>query len=177
MPFSRSQSILRAARWASTSAGQAEGVKSESTNKFGEIPDPPSGYILDRRRRSRRRPAANVSVVPGYRTRPASASKRHKTSCRRPGQAATLECLSPKRRSGEGLRHIVTAATAPPGPRTYPRSEGVRSRRTTGLRGAVGRSARGLRSIAEQRAEHRPSPGISSSDANKLSKFLSAHCN
>jgi len=133
-------------------------VKSESTNKFGEIPDPPSGCILDRRRRSRRRPAANVSVVSGYRTRPASASKRHKTSCRRPGQAVTLECLSPKRWSGEGLRHIVTAATAPPGPRTYPRSEGVRSRRTTGLRGAVGRSSRGLRSIPGQPAKHRPSP-------------------
>jgi len=41
-----------------------------------------------------------------------------------------------------------------------------------------GRSKRPrARSIAEQRAEHRPSPGISSSDANKLSKFLSAHCN
>jgi len=156
-------------------------VKSESTNKFGEIPDPPSGCILDRRRRSRRRPAANVSVVSGYRTRPASASKRHKTSCRRPGQAVTLECLSPKRWSGEGLRHIVTAATAPPGPRTYPRSEGVRSRRTTGLRGrsveapaGSGRSLNNAPSIAHRRASAHPTQ-ISSANTSALIAIERTH--
>ena len=67
------------------------------------------GCILDRRRRSRRRPAANVSVVSGYRTRTASPPKRHKTSCRRPGRAVMFEGLSPKRWSGEGC-----AAPSPP---------------------------------------------------------------
>ena len=142
MPFSRSQSILSAAQPDERACppDRPNGVKSESTNKFGEIPDPPSGCILDRRRRSRRRPAANVSVLPGYRTRPASASKRHKTSCRQPGQAVTFECLSPKRWSSEGAAphgHRLNRST---GTAICPRSEGVRSRRTTGFRGALVRT-------------------------------------
>ena len=151
-------------------------MKSESTNKFGEIPDPPSGCILDRRRRSRRRPAANVSVVSGYRTRPASASKRHKTSCRRPGRAVIFEGLSPKRWSGEGC-----AAPSPPQPLN--RDRDLSSFRSNPLapdeKASRGGRAKLPRALVDpgQPAKHRPSPSISSSDANKLSKFLSAHCN
>ena len=156
-------------------------MKSESTNKFGEIPDPPSGCILDRRRRSRRRPAANVSVVSGYRTRPASASKRHKTSCRRLGQAVTLECLSPKRWSGEGLRHIVTAATAPPGPRpTLVPKESARAVRQ-GFAGrsveapaGSGRSLNNAPSIAHRRASAHPTQ-ISSANTSALIAIERTH--
>jgi hypothetical protein len=162
-------------------------MKSESTNKFGEIPDPPSGCILDRRRRSRRRPAANVSVVSGYRTRPASASKRHKTSCRRPGQAVTLECLSPKRWSGEGAAPHRHRRNRSIGTAICPRSGGVGSRGTTRLRGAVvrtddggeapagsGRSLGNAPSIAHRRASAHPTQ-ISSANSPALIAMERTH--
>lgn len=146
------------------SAGQAERVKSESTNKFGEIPDPPSGCILDRRRRSRRRPAANVSVLPGYRTRPASASKRHKTSCRRPGQAVTFECLSPKRWSGEGAvphRHRLNRST---GTATW-RGAVVRTDDGGEAPASSGRSPGNAPSIVHRRAPAHPTQIISANSS------------
>jgi hypothetical protein len=77
---------------------------------------------------------------------------------------------------------MVTASTAPPGPRSVlvPK-ESVRAVR----RGFAGRSSELMTAAKRPPApvdpwamrEHRPSPGTSSSDANNLSKFLSAHCN
>jgi hypothetical protein len=77
---------------------------------------------------------------------------------------------------------MVTASTAPPGPRSVlvPK-ESVRAvrrgfaRRSSELMTAAKRPPAPVDPWAMR--EHRPSPGTSSSDANNLSKFLSAHCN
>jgi len=87
-----------------------------------------------------------------------------------------FEGLSPKRWSGEGC-----AAPSPPQPLN--RDRDLSSFRSNPLapdeKASRGGRAKLPRALVDpgQPAKHRPSPSISSSDANKLSKFLSAHCN
>ena len=127
-----------------------------------------------------RRPAANVSVVSGYRTRTASPSKRHKTSCRRPGRAVMFEGLSPKRWSGEGCA-AVTAAIAPPGPRpVIVPKESARAVRQgfAGRSGEApagsGRSLGNPPSIAHRRASAHPTQ-TSSADSSALIAMEKTH--